>query len=340
MDDLFALAPQVRARALFLISKWQKEEVSLPLVDRYIDLFKETISGGKTIRGLLVTLGFQLNGKKENKDILDIAAAFEIVHAALLIQDDIMDKSPTRHGKPSYHYVLGADHFGLSQAMCAGDVGFMLANRIILDSNFNSTIKNKAASVFADIVLKTIIGQILDVHFTYKEVPKNEDEIGEMYKLKTAQYTVSGPLLIGAILAGSSPELLHQIDGFGKNLGIAFQIKDDILGVFGDEKTVGKSVFSDIREGKNTFLYVHALENANSADRKILTSYYGNDNLTDEQGLIVKDILKKLSFSYCQTILGKYVDAAKGIIPRITSYNEKLSPVFFELCTYFTERNK
>ena len=338
---LMSSASIIQTRAVAILEKWKNEKTShLPALTPYIDLFTDSISGGKTIRGLLVTLGFKLNGHKENANILDIAAAFEIAHAALLVQDDVMDKSPLRRGKPSYYYALGADHHGVSQAICIGDLGLMLSMSVISNSNFDPIIKNNAASVFIDIILKTILGQMLDAHFAHRESPKSEDEILQMYKHKTAQYTISGPLLVGAILAGSKPGLQQQIKAFGENLGVAFQIKDDILGVFGDEKIVGKSVFTDIKEGKNTLLYIHTLQEADRSERKTLASYYGNSKLTDKQGAVVKGVLEKASLPYCQAILKTYVDQAKNLVPGVTSHNTKLAPVFYKLCDYLTERDK
>src|SRR3989344_2138351 len=205
--------------------------------------------GGKRIRGVLVKLGYEIAGshlggvmasaslqpatirgeKSQSSEILKISAAYEILHTALLIHDDIMDQSPLRRGRPSLYKALGT-----AQAISVGDIGLYLPIKIISASNFTSEIKIKALNFLAQTVINTGWGQCLDV--AQAELTSKESgptfEVSQFINLyKTAKYTIAGPLILGAILAGMGPTSprLRGIKEFGENLGIAFQIQDDIL---------------------------------------------------------------------------------------------------------------
>lgn len=180
----------------------------LPLVDKFI----ESCGGGKRLRGKLVLLGYKLAAGKQNREVLKIAAAYEIMHAAILAHDDIIDQSLTRRDKPSLYKAVGTE-----QAITLADLGFFLAIKIIAESKFPEKAKNEALKLFSQTMMDTAIGQMLDIQ-------KSDPVL--VRKLKTAKYTVAGPLQLGAVLAGGKLDLLDQ---FGTNLGIAFQIKDDIL---------------------------------------------------------------------------------------------------------------
>lgn len=177
--------------------------------------------GGKRIRGVLVKLGFEIAGGSANVEILRVGAAFEILHAALLIHDDIMDQSPIRRGQPSLYQALGGNHYGISQAINVGDIGLYLPIKIITETNFLSEYKIKALNHLSQTIINTGWGQILDV--------EGSEDTKFIHLYKTAKYTIAGPLILGAILAGADQDLIRVFGEFGESLGIAFQIRDDIL---------------------------------------------------------------------------------------------------------------
>lgn len=196
--------------------------------------------GGKRIRGTLVKLGYEivggglhLRGEKNalhlGGEITKVGAALEILHSAILIHDDIIDQSPTRRGLPSLYKALGGGHYGISQAIGLGDIGLYLPIQIIADSNFPDEFKNKALSYLSKTIVNTGWGEVLDVDLVNQKGKIPEEDIILLYKLKTAQYTISGPLILGAILAGAEEQLVRALEEFGENAGIAFQIQDDIL---------------------------------------------------------------------------------------------------------------
>lgn len=331
---------QVQERAIALLYKWQRETIdsNTPVLLPHIDLFIESVSGGKGLRGTLVKLGYELTGHRADTKIIDMAAAVEIVHTALLIQDDIMDKSPLRRSKPSIYCALGNNHYGISQAICLGDLGLYLGIKIISECNFPEKSKNQAISVFSDIIINTIIGQMLDVYYSISK-PKRESEILTMYRLKTAQYTFVGPLLVGANLVNVSDRLLLHLKAFGENLGIAYQIQDDILGCFGEEKETGKSVNRDITEGKNTLLFAVAYKHAIPQVRRTLTSLYGKQNITLDQNQKVKEILKQMALSYCQTKADEYIEKAHRLVP-ILAIDKRSQTLFEDMCQFLAKRKK
>lgn len=195
----------------------------LPLVDKFI----ESCQGGKRLRGKLVILGYKIGNRQQatGKDIAKIAAAYEIMHSAILAHDDIIDQSRTRRGRPSLYKAVGVE-----QAITLADLGFFLAVRIIAESKFPDQLKNQALRMFSQTMIDTAIGQMLDIQ---------HGDIATVRKLKTAKYTVAGPLKLGAMLAGGKLDLLDQ---FGTNLGIAFQIKDDILDKEANEKDLADAL--------------------------------------------------------------------------------------------------
>lgn len=183
-----------------------------------IQAFGKTCHGGKRIRGALIMLGYEiaahLPGVRAHLggEVIKIAAAYEIVHSAILAHDDIIDKSTTRRDQPSLYQALGGNHYGISQAITLADYGFFLAFKIIANTN--------VAGLFSQIMMETAFGQMLEL--------KKASPLLVM-KLKTACYTIAGPMQIGAVLADADPKLIKALGVFGENLGIAYQIRDDIL---------------------------------------------------------------------------------------------------------------
>lgn len=252
-----------------------------------IGRIKDYSINGKMIRGGLVALGYKLfskNNSLSDEDLISAASAMEILHSSLLIHDDIMDRDEFRRGKESMHKqyfdlakiekMNDKEHFGESMAICAGDIGFFLCIELI--SKINKFDK-QMMSYFSREVVGVGMAQMQDVLFTHMSRNPSESEIIEMYRHKTARYTFSMPLALGAMLAEASKEQIEQLELIGENLGIVFQIKDDELGLFGDEAVIGKPVFSDIKEGKKTIFNValqEALNNNNNNNSNSYKSYF------------------------------------------------------------------
>lgn len=305
-----------------------------------LELFIERNFGGKSLRGCLVQLGYELAGGKVNPEIFKPAAAIEIFQTSVLAQDDIIDKSPTRRGKPTIYKELGGDHYAISQTICLGDIGFFIATKLISESKFSEQNKNTAITMFCKMVINTGFGEMLDVELPRLPKNKTDEAVLQIHRLKTSYYTIIYPLSIGAALAGAKTPLLKLFEVFGENLGIAFQIQDDILGVFGDEEKLGKSVTSDIEEGKNTLLITYALRNANKAQKEILRKHYGvGPIIKKEHELIKKVFIETSSLEFSRQKAQEYVSRAKRVIPKITKDTQKRK-LLEELADFLISRDK
>lgn len=320
-DYLKDSAEQINATLDQIFASWRKEVAKInPHVLRLLEVSIQASEGGKRLRGTLVKLGYELaGGKKDNQDILVPAAAYEIFQTAILAHDDIIDKSPLRRGKETIYQTLGADHHAISQTICLGDIGFFLSYQLISQSNFPDQNKNKAIKAFSKTMIDTAFGEILDVELPYLNTKYSEKDVITISKYKTAWYTIVGPLQLGAALAGADQKLLDNLKIFGENLGIAFQIQDDILGIFGSEAELGKSVTSDVEEGKATLLYLEALKQADQSQKEILEKYYGQGQINNDQLSMIKEVFEQTgALKYAQNLAQDYVAKAKKVIPDLT----------------------
>lgn len=335
---------QIEKQLKKLLRDWRSElgkidTKLLPLVDKFI----AGCQGGKMIRGILVVLGNEIGKQATDhrpqvteREIYKIAASFEIFHNAILVHDDVIDQSPKRRGQSSLYQAIGSGHYGISQAISLGDAGFFLATKIISESNFPAKEKNEALGWFAKTMLDTAAGEMLDIA---------KGDVFSIMKLKTARYSVSGPLILGATLGGwgstsSGKAGLRGIKEFGENLGVAFQIQDDILGVFGSEKITGKSTASDIEEGKNTLLLKYALKRADSKQKGILKKFYGRGKIQDQEVKALKQVFQKTkALDYAKNEANKYKDMAMKLLPRLTK-DRRLSKILMQLAEWLVERNK
>ncbi len=334
-------ADELKPFLLKQLKKWATETKKVhPSLGIYADLFTEYNFGGKMLRGCLVKLGYEIASGGQNKEILNASVAIEIFQTSILIHDDIIDLSPTRRGKPTFYKALGGDHHAISQAICIGDIGFFIASRLISNSKFPENRINRAVSFFAEMVIQTGWGEMLDVELPRLPKDMTEEAVLKIHKLKTSYYTFIYPLNIGAVLGGATSSLLKNFETFGENLGLAFQIQDDILGVFGDEKKLGKSVTSDTEEGKNTLLISFAKNHATNKQLAILNNYYGKGSISQKQHDLIKDVFinsKSLEYSKIQVI--KYVEQAKLIIPQITK-NKVHRELLVQLADFLVTRKK
>ncbi len=329
-------------KALFeILVRWEREIATVhPLLTPLIRSFTVSCQGGKRLRGVLVRLGYELAGGKPDNEIFKIAAAYEIFHTAILTHDDIIDRSVLRRGKPSLYNALGGDHYGISQAISLGDAGFFLALKTIAVSSFSSDVKDRAIRIFVDSMLDTAMGEMLDVALPKEQDIPKEGDVLAIATYKTARYSFAGPLTLGAALAGADKKLLSNLEKLGENLGITYQIQDDILGVFGDEGTLGKSAVSDMQEGKLTLLFIHAKDHADKNQSMILRRYYGKKNLSKVEAEKVKDIfIQTGSLEHSRQKVKYYTEHAKAAIPKLTE-NVYLQKVFVQLADFLVDRKK
>ena len=256
---------------------------------------KRLSQNGKRVRGFLVKVGQLLKGVDDNS-YLDLAVAMEIFQTAVLIHDDIIDNADMRRGMETITH-KHPNHLGVSKAICIGDLGFFLAYRIINETYFSDEIKTSILKIFTDTIYNTVIGEITDVELPYqsKEYHKmmSDDVIYDIYVNKTAWYTIIGPLLMGAITNNISDADKSNLIEICINLGSAFQIKDDLLGLYSNKDGIGKTL-NDVKEGKQTIIYKYAINNASKEELKYINEYYGNSLVDEKESIKIITLFTKL----------------------------------------------
>ena len=290
-----------------------------PVMCDYADLN----AGGKMLRGSFVCLGYALAKEAETEDGIPpeakieksdaLALAFELFQTAVLVHDDLIDHATLRRGKKTLDLRFSErasergliDHAGdtgRSVAICAGDLGLFESADMIVKSYPGHTRLSAMLSYFYEVVKETIRGEMLDSILpceitdpTRSEAESDallSDAVTEIYLRKTAMYSVVGPLHLGMLYGGADEELLAAVDAFAKEAGIAFQIKDDILGIFGSEEGVGKDVGSDVAEAKLTILYQYVRSRHPSMHEELMRDY-GKSPVTPEALARVRKIFRE-----------------------------------------------
>lgn len=247
-------------------------------------------AGGKRLRPLFCIWGHLAAGgsaaaSEREAPVVGVAAALEMLHTFAIFHDDVMDRSPLRRGEPAAHRAFAAaapggdpERFGASAAVLAGDLAAAFADSLLYGCGFGWEELRRGAAIYHAMRTEVIAGQYLDVLGAARgEV--STAEARRIAALKSGGYTVEKPLLIGAALAGAPSETMAALSAFGAPLGEAFQLRDDVLGAFGDPQETGKDAESDFREGKPTLLVAVAFERARPEDRLFLSRRLGAADL-------------------------------------------------------------
>ena len=327
----------------------QAEQLDALAVEAVETIADFTLAGGKRIRPALVYYGYLAAGGQDSQEIVEASMGIELVHSFLLIHDDIIDRDATRHGVATVHerykkigkLVAPKEdglHFGNSMAMIVGDMASAMAYEIIFNTHFSSETIIRALGKLQNIVYVTIPGEMLDVMMETRG-QATEEEILRMFEGKTSRYTFEGPLHLGAALAGGNEKILAGFTAYSLPLGKAFQIRDDILGVFGDEKKLGKPIGSDVIEGKQTILLVKALEQGDLKQKESLQKYLGKKDLTLAELSEFREIIRATgSLEYSQQLSQDLVVEAKAAINQIEFKNEAAREFLAALADYIIVR--
>jgi len=231
------------------------------------------VNGGKRLRPYMVIRSCQILGGKSS-DAMISASAVEMVHNFTLVHDDIMDNDEMRHGVPTVH-----KKFGMPIAILAGDVLFSKAFQIISESKLSPKATAHLISRLAKACVDVCEGQLLDIKMAdEKKIPTQTEYITMIGKKTAALFDVS--CAMGAICATNKPKDISNLSAFGRNLGIAFQITDDLIGVMGDPKITKKPVGNDLREGKKSLPILMAIKLANGNEKKIILKAFGNSKIS------------------------------------------------------------
>lgn len=276
----------------FLADRKAEAEALGPAVDELGAEVRRLIgSGGKRLRPAFVYWGHRADGADHDRRVLAAAAAVELLHTFALVHDDVMDRSDRRRGDATAHVALAehhraegltgdADWFGVSAALLAGDLAFVWADQMLEESALPPGRLAEARRVFTTLRSEVIGGQFLDLRLAHTPAADEEASL-RVALLKSARYTVTRPLQLGAAVAGVAPATVDALTAYGDAVGLAFQMRDDVLGLFGDPDVTGKGCIDDLREGKRTLLVVRALALVEGADHDLLAGALGDPELDE-----------------------------------------------------------
>lgn len=290
--------------------------------------------GGKMIRPVLLWWGFQLAAGDDHSQegraggVSEAAGSLELLHAAALIHDDVIDHSDTRRGKPALHrqfesshserrYQGGSESFGVAAAIVIGDICLALSEELFEKSQTVLGISPLARDLRATLRRDVMVGQYLDV--LAEVIPLGDERIDEraweVLSFKSAKYSVEQPLLLGAALGGADENQLAEISRFGLPLGQAFQLRDDVLGIFGDPAATGKPAGDDIREGKRTVLIAESIKNLSPEQVQIMADRLGDPNLSDaEVGECVSMLTESGGLEAVESFIRTKYDEALSVV--------------------------
>lgn len=281
------------------------------------------LKGGKRLRPYLVHVGY---GALDQR-VTPIAAAQELLHIALLVHDDVIDRDDHRHGAPNINGIYkslyngrvspqDATHYAYSAAILAGDLLISAAYELIsLADQVNLEDRRVAQQLLGKSIFDVAAGELMDTEAAFMEGVYDPLTI---YHYKTAGYSFRGPLLTGAKLAHLPDDQIAKLETYALNVGIAFQLHDDYLGVYGEEEVTGKSASCDLREGKHTFLISHFLSRANADTAKRYHALIGRDDIPTEELDVVKNDIdlagsKTANTNLADTYLEKAVNAVEHL---------------------------
>jgi geranylgeranyl diphosphate synthase type I len=262
---------------------------TLPLVESLNGL----LQGGKRLRAAFAYWGYRATGRIDSDAIVRAASSLEFLQACALIHDDVMDNSDTRRGKPASHKQFESLHknsswhadsakFGEGAAILIGDLALSWADELLFVSGLEPDELHRAKTVYDIMRTELMAGQYLDL---LEQARRNTTEPRALtvIRYKSAKYTIERPLHMGAAIANAAPALMDALSAYGLALGEAFQLRDDVLGVFGDAAVTGKPAGDDLRERKQTVLVARTIAALDSADRERFNQLFAADSNTNEE---------------------------------------------------------
>ena len=318
---------------------------TLPLIESLEGL----LVGGKRLRPAFAYWGFLAAGGQDTDEVLRACASLEFLQACALIHDDVMDASDTRRGQPAIHKQFETRHavnmwkgsaklFGEGAAILVGDLALSWADEMLLTSGLANDQLLRAKTVYDIMRTELMSGQYLDLLEQVRgEITHERAET--VIRFKSAKYTIERPLHLGAAIAGGTPELTKILSDYGLALGEAFQLRDDLLGVFGDSSITGKPTGDDLREGKQTMLIAFANGNASASDKKYLFDNLGNAALTIEEISKLQSVLISCGAQdFVENRITSYLDVALESLDAL-SENPEAKAALVELAILATKRS-
>ncbi|MDJ0348544.1 polyprenyl synthetase family protein [Cryobacterium sp. PH29-G1] len=291
MLDTVAVGVETELARFFAAARLRATDYGEHYVELW-DALEQASSGGKRVRPALVVAAFAGFGGRDHALVAPVAVSFELLHTAFLIHDDVIDRDLTRRGvaniagrfndralahgaAPDQAVVWAA-----AAAILAGDLALSEAHRALAKLPVDVHTRLRLLDLLDRAVFVSAAGELADVTNSSARHPLTVEEVIATLLNKTAVYSFEAPLQAGAVLAGASAEAIRLLGQYGRLVGVAFQLTDDVLGVFGDPLQTGKSVTADLREGKQTALIAHA---GHTASWSLIEPYLGKVDLSEAE---------------------------------------------------------
>jgi geranylgeranyl diphosphate synthase type I len=339
-----ALEAWIRTRASLLAGA-SKESAELAR-----EVGRVVAGGGKRLRPVLLDLAYRACGGRSEAAPLRLGMAVELLHTYLLVHDDIMDHADLRRGRSTTHAAFAEAHrahgrrgdavdFGRAVAILAGDLAHTWAAELSRPHSEAEGDPGPVEGTFDAMCEEVIGGQYLEMLLPHRIDP-TEEELLRVLRLKSGRYTVERPVELGALLAGAGAEVVAALERWSAAAGEAFQLQDDVLGTFGDLATTGKSVASDLAEGKRTFLVHHALAGAAPEDRDWLRSVLGRDDLTPADHERARRVVEASgALAAVRGMIDERLERATRALDEVPLPAEALAP-FAGFLAYLEERER
>lgn len=318
----------------------------------YKSIREYNLRQGKRLRPILLILtykGFSPKGKRTHTSVYNASTCIELLHNFMLIHDDIIDRSDLRRGKPTMHRILQniiktdeQEKLGSDLGIIAGDIVYALAIDAFLSVKEDPARKERALKYFIQTAAFTAMGEFIDtLHGVDKLQNVKEKDVFLNYTLKTARYTFDCPMVTGAILAGAPEKDIKKISELGVLVGQAFQIQDDIIGIFDTEKNIGKSILSDLAESKKTLLIAHAYENLKGAPKDTFLKIFNKETKTLKDLEIIKKIFIEVgTLDYCLEQVSTRFSKTLTILNKLSMHEQYKTEIRKALFKIFQHSNR
>lgn len=322
--------PSVEMALRGFLAERRSEAVSIDgRLGLVIDELEAAVSaGGKRLRPVLAAWGYRAGGRELDEPMVRAAAALELLQTFALIQDDVIDRSLTRRGRPATHVVLAAaaeiepERFGPSAAILLADLALIWADQLLCSSGFPPERLARGLDVYNSLRTEVTLGQYLDILAAHSRCV-TEDEALTVNRYKTASYTVQRPIQLGLALAGAPEEVLEAASAYAIPAGIAFQLRDDVLGAFGDPQVTGKPSGEDLRERKPTWLRSRTLRHNPAAGE--VTDVGRLRDLMVESGALAEAEAKIGSLVEEALAAARRLPVAEELIAELVTLTERLA---------------
>lgn len=311
------------------LSKYQNLEM-----DQLFEHVGKILLEGKRIRPYLAYLSYKSFGGKEDKKVIKFLSFIEIFHIFCLVHDDILDKADERHGVKTINKL-----YGNSQAMLIGDLLFSWSWEILLtNNNINKETIERIEKIFLEMIDEVFTGQMIDLNISSKNKVSNQEILQKML-LKTAGYSFIKPMMIGSVLAGVTKKDYDFIREFGTELGLAFQIQDDLLDIGYESKTTKKSAFNDIEQHQHTLFTNYVFEKGTSKQKEILNNLFGKKIKSRDRERLREVFFQSGAIKYGKELVLKHLNQAEKMLDK-SVMDTKSKKLFSDLISGLINRSR